>query len=248
MSNTIMHPRKTQLINQLDTIDLAKLKGYGYKFGPEVESDLVEFKQKIHNLDLDPNGDVIQGEPFTLERIVTVNKGKAVDVFCEWHADQNRAREARRAQEFLENSVEIEEWKGEKFNKPKRIHKDDAKWEKPGHTVVSTPLKAVLDSNYHDSDMGQFYSKTSTRTKKIGTELPEGTIKAKRIITPYQGAKTVEYLVKPRSQKAEKIYQAQMRMIDLQETLQINRDMMSESEVAQIRAEIDTLKKQVGGK
>lgn len=96
-----------------------------------------------------------------------------------------------------------------------------AQWQKPGHLIVAGqdggPMHKTFDSS----------SPVTIRSRKIGAELPEGTVVDKRLVYGDDGVR-VEYLVKPRSKKADSEFADKKELARLQELLDVDPDAPTE--------------------
>jgi hypothetical protein len=151
-----------------------------------------------------------------------------------------RARAAHEA--HLAATVEVRPWKGDKFAKPVRVPKEESNaWQKSGDLVLEE-RPDVRGSNFDDD----FGPTMSIRTKAIGTELPEGTIKGKRMIVLPDAAdgklrKRVQYLVRPRGKKAETDYQRGLRIAEIRYQLGAGIDYLDGEAIQRLRAELERL-------
>lgn len=146
-----------------------------------------------------------------------------------------RAAAARKA--YLESTVEIQVFRGAKLGKPERLDKSKVdQWIKPGHVVIERDPNVTLPEDRGGDEMT--FGRATLRTAKIGVDWPEGTVRAKRLITRNDRV-AVQYLVKPRSKAAEKLYQMRRRHADLKAQLGTHIvDQMSADQIRAARAEL----------
>jgi len=133
----------------------------------------------------------------------------------------------------------VQVWKGNDFasaedQSPEQI----ASWVKPGHVVVEEtdgPMHQTFDPN----------SPVTFRTRKIGAELPQGTVVDKRLVHGEDGIK-IEYLVKPRTGGKESEFQDRQELEKLETLLKIDPDAPSEDrqrwrqQATELRAKLES--------
>lgn len=114
-----------------------------------------------------------------------------------------------------------------------------ARWQKPGHVIVVGRDGGPMHQTFDPS------SPVTIRTRKIGAELPEGTVVDKRLVHGDEGLR-VEYLVKPRRTGDEANYADQRELARLEELLRIDPDAPTEDrdrwrqQIADIQARMPT--------
>lgn len=130
-----------------------------------------------------------------------------------------RAAEQKRRElaELEAVTYEVQEIRNGKLAKPRRVARTtvDEWFAREGFTVKAEPFKVQARGSF-DSSQGDGHPTGgyTVTTLTIGTELPEGTVKSKRIVKRPDG-KVVEYLLKKRGQAAEARYRRVQRIKEL---------------------------------
>lgn len=236
----------TTTSNEIRDAFLARLDAAGDKAGPEWQ----DLRSEIAAL-----GDAAFAPPSqggTLAASLYVASGgydsarrvPAIwEVYAPWAEARKVARDREERARMLAATVEIIDFRGAKLAKPRRVPRDEATmpW-RPGCLIVTETAR--VEGRDFDSDFGP---KFSIRSAPVGTEREEGTIVAKRIAA-LDGKKRVQYLVKPRSGKAERLYVARKRIAEIESILGVEADYLSGERRAALIAERDQLASQAGGK
>lgn len=201
------------------------------------------FIDALRECDYDSNGPIYQGPPASLTRLISVALGPQKDkvnltrLFQQWDDDYKRDLERRVKQRYLDSTVEVTYFdKNGRPKKPERIPKEEAKtpW-KPGCHIEEEGAR--IEGRGWDNDAGATFV---LRTTPIGTDVPSGTIVAKRRL-----GGVVQYLIKPRSGAAEKKYQARLELESLRTQLKINLDYMGPEDIRKTHERIEKLEKMV---
>lgn len=134
-------------------------------------------------------------------------------LFDVYVGERKRERRTLADDHWRENSYPIVAYKGDTPLKPKtkggdRVAKDAVKdWDAlTGNRVLVTHSAKVTAPEDRGNDELSFASNYRVTLKKIGAELPEGTVKAKRQIRTEEGLQ-IQYAVQPRSKAKEAEYQ-----------------------------------------
>lgn len=211
-----------------------------------VGPDWEEFKKDVR--DLGPTSFEKPGGPNTLQTVIYVRSGghssnrsvpNAKDVYHSWDLTR-RLERAREEEEHLKRTTwEVAYFRGTKFGKYERIPKDLAEtpW-KPGHLLLDE--SAQIQGHGFDSDFGPTLN---LRSKTIGSEISQGTVVGKRIIL--MPDKRVQYLIKPRSGRAEKVYQAKVRLQQIERSLLTMVDYLTPEDFRKLHEEKEKLLKLV---
>lgn len=157
---------------------------------------------------------------------------------------RRQAEQKRREQAELEAvTYEVQLWRGTKFAPAHRVARAsvDEWFSRAGHTVKSEPFKVQARGSFDDDAQGGHPSGGySITTTQIGAELPEGTVKSKRIVVR-DGKRQVEYLIKKRGVRAEHKYRRGVRAKELRHQLEVNADYHTAEQLQIIRAELEAL-------
>lgn len=158
---------------------------------------------------------------------------------------QRQAEQKRQEQAALEAvTYEVQLWRGTKFAAPHRIARTtvDEWYSRPGFSVRVEPYQPKASGSF-DTNPGTGHPSGgyTVTTKAIGAELPEGTVKSKRIVARPVEGRVVEYLMKKRGVRAEHKYRRGVRAADIRSQLEVNADTLSPEKAQELREELDSL-------
>jgi hypothetical protein len=167
-------------------------------------------------------------------------------LWVEFHgsrAHQRIAELKRRERAELEAvTYEVQTWRGDRFAPAHRVARTtvDEWFSRAGHQVIGKPYQPEARGSF-DASPGDGHPTGgySVKTIVIGVELPEGTVRSKRLVVR-DGKRVIEYLVKARGQRAEAKYQRGQRIAELRSQLD-NVDMLSPEKIKAIHAELKEL-------
>jgi hypothetical protein len=229
---------------------LAKLDAAGPTLGP----DWQELRAEIVAL-----GDAAfaaAGEPGSLTSLLYVESGAydsarrvptEADIYRNWAQTRRVIAERAAHAKLLAETYEVRDFdRNGKLGKPKRIPRGEASTPWRASCMIVTEGARVAGSNF-DNDFGPSFAVKST---PIGSERAEGTIVAKRLIeqpdTDGKLSKHVQYLIKPRSAKAERVYTAKQRLIEITAEL-ADVDYLTPARITVLHAERVGLQMRIAG-
>lgn len=212
-----------------------------------VAADWADFLHELEGLGgvyQDPaegEGHRFQGQAETLQRLISIYVGDGLSmVWVQWRGARIAARRRADHQRMLDSTAGVRPWRGDEFGREKRVPLTDlGAWVRPGHLLLErdADVRAPSDQGSDAMSTGPY----RLLTMPIGRELPEGTVKAKRMVDG-----RVQYLVRPRSKAAERRYQLRLELEQLQADRQVNFDWDSEEQRATRDERIRTIKSQLG--
>lgn len=218
----------------------AYLRSYPAEYRENLTEDLDAFLAAVDASTYDAEGAQYQGEAGSIERMLSVEPSMQA-AFISWLA--NRIADRKRAAQAAWNAahpIEAAAWSAKGLAKAKRLTREEADaWIKQGTAVRDDSPE--LHGRGWDSDFGATFK---VRALRIGTELPEGTITARRMVHDIEDGRgwRTQYLVKPRSKSAQATYERQQRIAELERSLRIDVEMLPPEQIEAIRAELARLR------